>query len=160
MACTSDCSRAISEEFLGHGDACAQYGVDYMNCLSSASCNDLNNGYAGTRDPNSMAINSACSSGGTSSSSQPTTDTVNCSSGGGSAAAGDVTIGASVCDSNLSDCSDGHSYRVNCLYAGNNQMTCVCYRDGAVQNTFVAALPDCPNVQIANADCGWQLSAL
>ncbi len=106
--------------------------------------------------PNSQGRNS----GGTSSSSQPTTGTVNCSSGGGSAAAGDVTIGASVCDSNLSDCSDGHSYRVNCLYAGNNQMTCVCYRDGAAQNAFAVALPDCPNVQIANAGCGWQLSAL
>ena len=174
--CVSECNDSVGKDFLGRGDACAQYALNFMNCLNSASCADLANGNSGACDLSSSASDNACgrlttypdmpTSNATvpdasAPTSNPTGPIVSCQSGSGMSSVGSPPIGATVCQNNLSGCTDGHTYGVTCSNAGNNQLTCACYRDGlAAQVSFDVAGSSCPSVQIVNSACGWQLARI
>ena len=40
-SCVSECNASV-QGFLGHGDACAQFGLTFENCLNNATCADFN----------------------------------------------------------------------------------------------------------------------
>ncbi len=162
--CVSDCNSTVSKEFLGHGNTCAQFGLNFMNCLNSATCSELNN-------PNGMcnigttAEEVACGYGDLDASvpdaNPPPYPVVTCQSGSGLASGGgNVPIGATVCQNNVNGCTDGHSYSIDCVYEGNNQSTCTCYRDGSTGATFSTGGASCPYVGLINTYCGWQLASI
>ena len=170
--CPLDCSRDISREFLGHGDVCAQIGVDVMKCALAATCADIVASSLGDLCfTNPAAQSAACGSvtnappaNTTSPGPNPTQPVVACRSGAGMGSAGNVPIGSLICSNSASDCSDTHSYEVSCTNVGNALMTCTCIRDGLNQSTFNATYDasglGCPNVQIVNVACGWQLASI
>ena len=145
-----------------------------MNCLNSASCADLANSNSEGCDLYSTATDSACGRlttypnvptsnttvpDASAPTSIPTGPIVGCQSSSGMESVGSLPIGATVCASSFSGCTDGHMYDVICSNAGNNQLTCACYRDGlAAQVSFDVAGSSCPNVQVVNSACGWQLA--
>jgi hypothetical protein len=166
--CVADCTSTVTAEFIGHGNTCAQYGLNFMNCLDGAPCSDLTS-QKSMCATTSTAEQAACSYGDAGA-SVPTTNTpdaavtngvVSCQSGSGIATAGgSVPIGATVCQNNANYCTDGHSYSIDCVYAGNNQSTCTCYRDGAMGVTFGTSGASCPYVAVTNTYCGWQLAGI
>ena len=158
--CATDCTDDLNREFIGHGDACAQFGLDLVSCLNNASCNDIANN-SQICDPNATAEAVACGSGAGSDASagaNPTGPAVSCQSGGGLATAGNVPIGSIICDNSYTACSDGHTYEFSCVNQGNNQLGCTCYLDSTSQATFITTGTTCPSVQIVDAACGWQLT--
>ena len=162
--CVSDCTSTVTKEFIGHGNTCAQYGLNLMNCLNGATCSDLT-GQNSVCNPNTTAQEIACGNGDLDASvpdaSPPPYPVVTCQSGSGMATGGGpVPIGATVCQNNVTGCTDGHSYSLDCINAGNNQLTCTCYRDGAMGVTFGTGGTSCPYVSLVNAYCGWQLASI
>ena len=164
--CATECNTATSNWFSGHGNACAQLGLDFMNCLNNSTCSDLSNGSTAC-NPNTTAAQVACGTGdvdasvSVNDSGAPPYTLVTCQSGSGMGiAGGSIPIGATVCQSNANNCTDGYSYSIDCVYAGNNQSTCTCYRDGVMGVTFSTSGTSCPNVTLTNAYCGWQLASL
>lgn len=159
--CGSECTKTVGNAFPGRGDTCAQFGLDFINCLNNASCTDLANTNEKVCDPTSTAASVACGSGATDAAApgpNPTSTAVNCQSGSGMASAGSPPIGATVCQNTSSGCTDGHTYGVNCLNEGNNQLACTCFLDGSSEYAFTTTGTSCPNVQVVNSACGWQLN--
>jgi hypothetical protein len=140
-----------------------------MNCLDGATCSDLTS-QKSVCASTSTAAQVACGYGDADA-SVPTTYTtpdasvvnavVTCQTGSGMATGGGpVPLGATVCQNNVTACTDGHSYSIDCINAGNNQLTCSCYRDGALGVTFGTGGTSCPYVSLVNAYCGWQLVSI
>lgn len=159
--CQAQCSQFVTEEYLGQGDACAQLGLDFVNCVDSASCADLAS--SSNCAPDSSKRSAVCSSY-TSDSSQaapgPDTSapTVTCQSGGGLATTSPVPVGSLVCDTTRTQCSDGHTYHVACINQGDGIVACSCYLDGLLQTTFPVGGTGCPVSSVVSSYCGWQLS--
>jgi hypothetical protein len=169
--CESDCKQDVASEFLDQGDACAQLGLDFMNCVSGSSCDVLQQNQAPNCVPDSSAIDSVCSGDSGSSTSTPPAASndstspgapspgVTCSSGAHMVAA-NATAGTMVCDSEATDCSDGHGYRVICYYQSSGTESCTCYQDDSSPGAFENSGTSCPSVDVINSMCGWNLSRM
>jgi hypothetical protein len=117
-------------------------------------------------DPNSTAQEIACGyaelDASVPNTNPPPYPAITCQSSSGIATAGGIIpIGTTVCQNNVMGCTDGHSYSIDCINAGSNQLTCTCYRDGAMGVTFgTPGYSSCPYVSVVNAYCGWQLASI
>jgi hypothetical protein len=150
--CPAECQSAVSEEFLGHGEACAELGLTYVDCLSAMACQILS-GSSSACVPDGSVQATVCSP-------PPPAGGVNCGQGWGTGVSEPVTTpGALVCEQQWEACSDGHVYRVSCYYAGAGQLSCSCLVDGVAQRGF-ASSASCPPSQEVNAACGWQLASV
>jgi hypothetical protein len=158
--CPAECQSGMGQQFLGHGDPCAQIGLAYVDCLSAITCDALTGSGDSPCAPDPSAQAAACEP-----TAPPPSGVVVCQGGSGSAAAGGtgVTPGTMVCDLTRDGCSDGRAYRVSCTYLGPGaEVSCSCYLDGLPQTSFpwTAGGSSCPPVQEVNAGCGWQLAAI
>jgi hypothetical protein len=156
VTCSAECRDAMSEQFLGHGEPCAQLGLTYVACLSAVTCDAL----TASGDPPCVPDYAACEP-----TAQPPSAGIVCPGGSGAAVGGGtgITPGTLVCELQRDGCSDGHAYRVSCTYLGPaQQVSCSCYLDGLPQTSFLwtAGGSYCPLVQDVNNGCGWQLAAI
>ncbi len=176
-SCESDCHKDVASEFLGKGNACAQLGLDFMSCASGSSCDALLQNKLSPCLPSNDAIDSACPGdssttplppanttgstpppdGGNSTVPDPTSGGVTCSSGAHMIAS-IAAPGNMVCDAERTDCSDGNSYRVTCIYQASGTETCTCFPDGLSRGPFDYSGTYCPDVTVINSMCGWNLS--
>ena len=154
--CQAGIAIGVSAIFLGKGEACAQLGLEYMNCLDSLACDQMVAGAVGSCMPDSQKLAVSCAMGSSTTTSDPGAALVNCTSGDAYAADGS-DVGATVCNSKDSDCDDGHTYSLLCIYQAPGASICTCSQDGSFKSVFTTDVSQCPSVDIVNAACGWNL---
>jgi hypothetical protein len=156
VTCQAGLAVGVSAVFLGKGDACAQLGLDYMNCLDGLACNQMVAGAVGPCMPDSQQLALSCAAGSSTTTSEPGAPLVNCTSAD-MQAADSTDVGAIVCNSKVSDCDDGHAYSLLCIYQGPGVSVCACSQDGSFKSVFTTDVSQCPSVDIVNGACGWNL---
>ncbi len=151
VTCSAECQSGMTDEFLGHGEACAELGIAYLGCISAMACQALT-GSTPPCAPDSSVQAAACSP-------PPPAGSVSCPQGWGTGSSGpSTTPGALVCEEQWEACTDGHVYRISCYSTGSAELSCSCLVDGVVKGGF-AASGSCPLLGGVNAGCGWQLAA-
>jgi hypothetical protein len=192
--CLGQCLDAMGSRFLYKGEDCASAGLDLLECYSKLDCSVFEGEVddpCGTRAAEALCPSSSSSdssgdvpstpttsavggSGGASSGPVGTTTTpvaVTCSSGMASGVAPvDGSAGPqpnqSLCEAELSNCSDGHTYRVTCGTTQDLVVMCQCIFDGHPQVMFqddalLSSDPStaaCNSLATRNAGCGWSLA--
>ncbi len=179
--CPSDCEKNLAS-YAAMGDACANAGLDILDCLSGASCADV---FQSDLCQPSDATRGACTSDSSSSSTGPGVSSsdgsagagspsssgaggssgasvaaVTCQVGAGDGVAGSANTGGGSfvsCEQSFAGCSDGHSYDTVCVVDDQNASACSCFVDGTLQTSF-APSTTCPNTAEIDARCGWLLA--
>ena len=77
------------------------------------------------------------------------------SSGTGGSAYGSDSF---TCEETRAYCSDGHAYGWICARGSQMLAGCSCFVDGQVTGGFAPGVGDCPQLQLVNAGCGWELA--
>lgn len=157
--CQAGIAIGVSAIFLGKGEACAQLGLDYMNCLESLACDQMVEGAVGTCMPDSQKLAVSCTTGVSTTTLDPGAALVNCAAADAYSADG-TDVGAILCNSKVSDCDDGRAYSLMCIYQAPGASICACSQDGAFKSVFATDVSQCPSVDIVNAACGWNLASI
>ena len=151
--CQSECRSLFRSTYIGQGDACAQLGLDLMECVSDTACEKMED------EPCEPILERSepCEPGdsGEPPSGNPA---VTCQSGFGSGSAGGAAMPTPTCDQGWDDCSDGQQYRVICLPDGAQSAACTCYVQQQPTLSFPSASMSCPSTEELNAGCGWFLA--
>jgi hypothetical protein len=155
------------------GDADDPCGTRAAQALCPDSSSSDSSDDVPTTPTSSAPVDVPGSSGGASSgpTTAPIPVSVNCSSG---SAMGKAPVYGSanpqpnqaLCEAELSDCSDGHTYRVTCGTTQDLVPMCQCIFDGHPQVTFQddallsadPATAACNSIATRNAGCGWSLA--
>ena len=156
VTCQAGIAVGVSALFVGKGEACAQLGLEYMNCLDSLACDQMVAGAVGSCMPDSQKLAVSCATGSSTTTSDPGAPLVNCTAADVYVADGS-DVGAIVCNSKVSNCDDGHAYSLLCIYQGPGESICTCSQDGSFKSVFTTDVAQCPSVDIVNAACGWNL---
>jgi hypothetical protein len=156
--CPDSCRDAL-DEYLGHGDECADAGRMLMRCVDGVTdCEDL---YAGVDCEPPASATATCNGDSGGDVGAPTGArgvTCNAGSGSGSAgAAGSANVSAFRCEELREDCSDGARYQVVCADAGEGA-ACNCFRSGEFDGSFTLTPARCPSTAELNDACGWLLA--
>lgn len=159
VTCQAGIAVGVSAIFLGKGEACAQLGLEYMNCLDSLACDQMVAGAVGTCMPDSQKLAASCATGSSTTTSDPTAQLINCTSADVSAA-DSSEVGAIVCNAKVSNCDDGHAYSLMCIYQAPGTSICACSQDGSFKSVFTTDVSQCPSVDIVNAACAWNLAGI
>lgn len=157
--CAVDCEEYLTEEFTGHGDACAEVGERFMNCISAASCDELTSGdVCELSDAEAAPCEGDDAPPAVPDPTRPVPGPgpVTCGAGssGGSAPGSDVPF---ACESEVADCSDGNTYGIACTEAPSGPPLCTCLLNGAGTKSFRLAEAVCPSQADVNAGCGFWL---
>jgi len=151
--CVKECQKLVDEEIGKAG--CERELLGILDCAASGDCT-TNHCSAEAR------TYTQCRSGADDhTDSTPPSGSATGTCAGGSSIVGTTAgpgapaePGALACDTQLSDCADGHEYRLICTVLGGAEISCECSIDGTSSGSFVATSCGIASVQ-ATEFCGW-----
>jgi hypothetical protein len=150
--CPAECRSYLEKEFLDHGEACAQAGVEFMECIENATCQNL-------MVPDSCALSQAQEAACDEDDTPPTPGgPVNCN---GHSSQG-IAPGATTfeCGTEATDCSDGHTYSSHCVEGTDGHGECTCSIDGNITSSFELAELVCPTEAAVVTACGFPFESV
>ena len=149
--CLQGCAEYF-DDYVGRGEACAQEGLDQMDCIETLSCEEMATG-------NTCEVDSELACG--EADLQPEgvapegTAIVVCDVHQSDEA--DPNVSLFECTTEGFDCSDGRDYRVHCVETQDHRGYCMCSVDQAQAGAFYLTELVCPSEAAVNIGCGFGL---
>jgi hypothetical protein len=150
--CLQGCDEYLAG-FVGQGEACAEDGLEQMECLQAVSCDQLATGACAETEARCGLEEPGPGPG-------PGTPVpaglITCGMSGGQG----VAPGAQTfeCGSEAHECSDGHDYGSHCVETPDHRGFCTCSVDYETTGSFYLPVLACPSEADVNVGCGFALA--